>query len=535
MREYSNPVETQTATGRLRSGPAVDLVRTANRLEVASAPALHESLSLANLAHVVLLLEAGLVPQADGQRLLAALLETYATPAGEFPYDPAWGDVYKNQERVVSELAPGAGGWLGAGRARRDATNVAYQLAVRWRLLALVGTVEQLAAILVTRAEEHAATLMPDYTYLQQAQPTTLGHYLLGFVYPLLRDLERLRACFERTNRSPGGIGSVNGSRLALDRGRLAELLGFDGVVHHTRDAMWQADQPIEIGAAATALLVNLDRLAEDLQVWATQEFNLVELDDSYTRASVIMPQKKNPYSLAYLRGLTNIVIGQLVGLANVGRTPTGQPDSRIFAHRDVPNLLDQAREAVELMAGVLGTLRVNAELMAQRAGQGYLQATDLAETIMLACRLPYQTAHQIVGQLVATAIERGIPAAQFTPELIDEAAGAVIGHPLRLPAQALAEALDPRAIVATRTGLGGAAPEPMQAMIDECRAALAQTQSWRATTQRRLAAAESALVRLATRLASSAARNDPLFGGLDIEQHPGGIPIAAAYAALGD
>jgi argininosuccinate lyase len=406
--------------GRLKSGPAHELIQSANRLEVANAPALYEGLSLADMAHVIMLMETGIAPWASGQELLAALLEAHATPIDDLALDPAWGDVYKNRERAISQRVPDVGGWLRTGRARREATNIAYRIAVRRRLLGLLAALVTLAETLVARAEEHVDTLMPDYTYLQQAQPTTLGHYLLGFAYPMLRDSERLRACFKRINLSPGGIGSVNGSRLPLDRRRLAELLGFDEIVHHARDAMWQADTPIEITSGAVTLLINLDRLAEDLQVWVTQEFNLVELADSYTRTSVIMPQKKNPYSLAYVRGLTNVTI-----MANVGRTPSGQPDNRIFAYGDVPRVLDQTTEAVQLMAGVTGTMQVNVALMAERLGLGYSQATDLADVIMLTADLPYQSAHRVVGQVVAMAVEAGIPAVQISVEMINRSAQA--------------------------------------------------------------------------------------------------------------
>lgn len=507
------------AGGRLRTGPAPGLIRSANRLEVSNAPVLYAGLSLADLAHVTVLMEAEVLPWTLGQKLLAALLEVHNIPLSEFPFDPARGDVYKNREHYVCELAPDAGGWLRAGRARREATNIAYRLAVRRRLLSLIDVLRQLAGTIVTRAEEHAGTLMPDYTYLQQAQPTTLGHYLLGFAFPMLRDLERLRACFERINLCPGGIGSVNGSRLSLDRQRLAELLGFDGVIHHTRDAMWQADMPIEITSAVVALLVNLDRLAEDLQVWVTQEFNLVELDDAYARSSVIMPQKKNPYSLTYVRGLTSVTIGQLAAMANVGRTPSGQPDNRIFAYRDVPRALDEASEAVELMDGVIGTMVVNAELMAQRTSLGFLQATDLADAIMLATGLPYQSAHRLVGHLVARAIESSLPAEQITVEMVDQAAQEALGHGLNLSPEVLAEALDPRAIVATRTVMGGAAPEPMEEMIAQCRVELARARTWQAETAQRLADAEAGLVHATTSLTEPLQHESLPWGEADVRE----------------
>jgi argininosuccinate lyase len=494
-------VQRPSPSGRLKSGPAPALIRSANQLEVSYGPVLYQGMSLADLAHVIMMMEMDVIPGPAGQELLAVLLEADAIPTDEFPFDPSLGDAYKSREHYVNSRSPNAGGWLRAGRARREVTNIAYRLAVRQRLLTLLGVLNHLAEVVVARAEEHIDTLMPDYTYLQQAQPTTLGHYLLGFVYPMLRDSDRLQACFGHINRCPGGIGSVNGSRLPINRQRVAELLGFDGAIHHTRDAMWQADTPIEVTAAAVALLINLDRLAEDLQVWVTQEFNMVDLADGYTRTSVIMPQKKNPYSLTYVRGLANVTIGQLVAMANVGRTPSGQPDNRIFAYGSVPNLLDRTIEAVQLMAEVLDTLGVNTALMARRAGLGFSQATDLADAIMLATKLPYQTAHRIVGQLVTAALDAGVPAEDISSEMIDQAAQAIVGQSLNLPPKLLAEVLDPRAIVATRTGLGGAADKPMRAMFAECREQLARVEDWRLETEQRLAAAQSSLVRRARQL----------------------------------
>jgi argininosuccinate lyase len=196
---------------------------------------------------------------------------------------------------------------------------------------------------LVDRAEEFSAR-MADYTYLQPAQATSFGHYLLTFAYPLVRDLDRLQALYRRTNLSPAGCGSVNGSRLPQDRTRLAGLLGFDGQVPHARDAMWQPDGPIEMLAMIVAALVNLDRLAEDLQIFATAEFDLIDLADSHARASVIMPQKKNPYALTYVRGVANEMIGMLAGVAALGRTPSGQVDNRVFIWRCTPRLGNRRR-----------------------------------------------------------------------------------------------------------------------------------------------------------------------------------------------
>jgi argininosuccinate lyase len=350
---------------------------------------------------------------------------------------------------------------------------------------------------------------MPDFTYLQHAQPTTLAHYLLSFVFPIMRDFDRLRACFRRVDQSPGGIGSINGSRLPLNRRRLAELLGFAEVITHTRDAMWQADMPVEIMADIVAAVVNMDRLGEDLQVWVTQEFGLVELADGYCRASVIMPQKKNPYSLAYVRGVAGVLIGQMTAMANVGRTISGQPDNRIFAYGDVPRALDLAVQTARLMTGVVKTLKVNAEVMARRAEEGYSQATDLAELIMLEAHLPYLTAHRLVGEVIAAAQQDGIPALRISSGMIDIAAERVIGRALNLPEDGMARVLQPREIVATRIGLGGAAAEPIKSMVAEARHSLAETRDWKKNMETRLAVAEAGLIKISGEMAGTAVQED--------------------------
>lgn len=489
---------------RLIEPPAEQLVRSAYAREIGDSAILYEGMSLADIAHVVGLIEANLIPREPGGELLAALLTLHPAPPLDFALDPARGDLYSNREAYLRMLAAPVG-WLSAGRARREASTIAYRLAVRKRLLSLAAALESCAVAALDLAETHRATLFPDYTYLQPAQPTTFGHYLLTFVYPLLRDLERTRVAFARTNLSPAGSGSVNGSRLPLNRARLAELLGFDGLIVHTRDAMWQADGPIEIAALLTAALVNLDRLAEDLQIFSTAEFGLIELADRHTRISVIMPQKKNPYALAYLRGVCGESIGALAAMAALGKTPSGQVDNRIFAYGDIPRALDQAIGAVHLLADVLPGLTVNAALAAKRVGENFMGATDLAEAIMLKCSLDYKAAHEIVGRAVRSALDSAMPT--LTVELLEAAAQAQLGRTLDLDPQSVADALDPARIVAARTGPGGAAESSLRQMLAECRESVAGHAQWREAAQTRLQAAEAMLLMTAARLRRESAR----------------------------
>jgi argininosuccinate lyase len=486
---------------RFVEGPAPELIQAAFALETSYGPLLHWGMSLADLAHAVVLAEAKIVPAEAGRQLLAALLELHAIPANEFPFDPARGDAYTNREHLLRQRAPEAAGWLQAGRARRESSTVGYALVVRAGLLTVVESLLELMRALLDRAAGNLHTLIPDYTYLQAAQPTTLAHYLLTFVQPMTRDLARLQTAFDHADHCPAGIGSTNGSRLPIVRERLAELLGFRKLVLHTRDAMWQPDGPIEILAALTALLTNVDRLAEDLQIWSTSEFGYVELADRHSRISVIMPQKKNPYALSYVRGVARDMIGRLVSTAAQQVTPSGQIDNRIFAYSATPQALNQADRALVLRAGVIGGLAVNTETMRQRADQDFIGATDLADTITERCEQSPRSAHRIVGRAVRLAVQRGGP---IDAALLDEVSHGLIGRPLGLTDSLIASSTDPRRIVETRTATGGAAVQPVQAMIDQFAGVAARYRDWLADHRRRHAGAERALLTTAAQLRSA-------------------------------
>jgi argininosuccinate lyase len=490
---------------RLTEPAAPELIYSANARELADAAILYEGISSADLAHLVMLVEEKVIPREAGGQLLHALLAAHPRPPIDFAHDPATGDLYSNREAYLLMSTPHVG-YLSAGRPRREAITIAFRMAVRSRLLKLARALARCANGAAELAEVHKATLFPDYTYLQTAQPTTFGHYLLTFVFPMLRDLERLQTQYAHINVSPAGSGSVNGSRLPLNRARLAQLLGFDSLILHTRDAMWQADGPIEVSALLATTMINFDRLAEDLQIFATQEFGLVELADRHSRASKLMPQKKNPYSLTYIRGVAGEIVGTMAAMTAIAKTPSGQPDNRIFAHGDVPRALDQVIGVAQLVAGLLPGLTVNVDRAAERAAAGFAGSTDLAELIMIEAKLNYHSAHTIVGRLVRDALEDNREAFYSNPEelaeALDRAAKAVTGEPIGLAGETLAKVLDPAAIVAARTGPGGASQASVEEMLDDVRAALDNHNVWYQDKLGRLADSKAVLQKAAESLA---------------------------------
>lgn len=451
---------------RLKSAPAASMVHSVFALELSHQGYLFEAMGQADLAYTLTAMELNTIPPGAGRQLLAFLLELQERPVS-FEADPARGDMYTNREAWLAERTD-AVGWLGAGRARREATTTAFFIVMREGLLELGQAVVRLAGGLIARADAHKRSVMPDYTYLQAAQPTTFGHYLLGFAYPLLRDLERLEVLFARFNRSPMGCGSTNGSRLAQGRQQMAELLGFAGVIEHGRDAMWQPDLCIETASILTACAVNLSRLAEDLQIFGAQEFGLVELDDSHARASKIMPQKKNPFALTHIRGVANRMIGLSASVSATARTPSGQPDNRLFLYGELPEAMTLVMNAVELMAEVLAKISFNTERGRQLVASGWVMATDLAETLVQECELDFRSAHRLVASLASEF--KGKNLRDLDHETVNRFGEIILGRRLAITDNQLSMALEAHRALEARKEPGGTAVACMDRMMAECR-----------------------------------------------------------------
>jgi argininosuccinate lyase len=456
---------------RLKSAPSERLINAVFAAELSHQTHLFAALGLVDIAHTLCAIEVHTIPAKEGYELLAHLVKLQNSPE-TFCMTPARGDIYTNREAWLAEQTD-ATGWLGAGRARREAITTAFILVTRQLLLEFTETLIVLCRAMVQQAEQHSLSLMPDYTYLQAAQPTTFGHYLLGFTYPLLRDLDRLESLLTRLNLSPMGCGSTNGSRLLQERHQLADLLGFNGLIAHARDAMWQADLFIETASILTTCSINLSRLAEDLQVYSTQEFALVELDDSHARASKIMPQKKNPFALTHIRGVANKMIGLLTSVTAAARTPSGQPDNRLLIYGDLPEALQTVNDAAALMTEVLQDISFNTDRGEALVNSGWIMSTDLAESLVLECGLDFRSAHHLVAFLASE--YRGKSILELDHENLMQSAVKVLGRSIALTEQQFKAALDASLALQARTQPGGTAMDCMNTMINECREQLAK------------------------------------------------------------
>ncbi len=475
---------------RLVETPSHELVSVAFTRELDAQLGLTKAIGWVDIAHVLTLAGAGLIPAVDARALISALLELSGAPASFTP-EAAHGDLYTNREAWLSQRTPAAG-WLGVARARREALTTACHLLLCEELLglgeALAGFVESVGA----KSLRHTKSLSPDYTYLQAAQPSTFGHYLQTFAWPALRDLERIEALHDRVDRSPAGIGSMNGSAIAHCRRELSERLGFRELVRHARDAMWQADLAIEAGAVAATAIINLDRLAEDLMIFATGEFGFVRLADRHARASKIQPQKRNPFALSFIRGMANRLLGAQTQLAASARTPSAQMDNRLFAYAAAPDALHSAADATRLMTECVADMGFDEARALEALRDCSVCASDLADQLITAIGIDHRRAQGVVGRLLRALEENGRNLSQAT---IDDLRDALRGAGLpfeNVTEELLRFALNPWRCVEARSDIGGAAPVQVQAMAESLsEAAGAFGQSFATRRARRAAALE--------------------------------------------
>lgn len=488
------------SAARITSGPAPELVEAGYALEIADAPLLHRGLTLADLAHLVELVECGALAPDEAAPVCTVLLELLDKSATDFPYDPVYGDAYNSRERELERTLGAAAGRLHLGRTRREAGRIAFRLAIRDRLLGLHADVAAFADEVGRRESEHAATLWADHTYLQPAQPSTFGHYLGGFAEQALRHLDRIEAAYGGADVSPGGAGGVGGARLPVDRTRLAGLLGFASVGAHTRDAMWSVDVQADTVSAATQAVATIAQLAADLEIFASPAFGYVTLDASLCRASVLMPQKRNPYALPVLRGGAGTLIGRLTGVLATGLTPSARTDNWLYAYGEVAGALDLAGRLVRLGRAVTAGLSLDVGVLQEQAFRHFTAAADLAEELSLRFRLDYRTAYRVVGRAVAGALSCGHT--ELTVPGVRAAAEQVTGAPVPVTADLLGAATDPMSAVLARDGLGGASPRRVREHARRVRRRVAAARQWNSDRRERIATAEAALIMAARALA---------------------------------
>jgi len=452
-------------------------------------------------AHLVMLAERAIVPAAEARAIRDALAQVSMEDVRRVKYDGTCEDLFFFVERLIIErCGEDAAGRLHTARSRNDIDMTMYRIQQRSLILALAGASLVLRETLLTLAAEHRETVFAAHTHTQPAQPSTIAHYLLAVIEQLERDAVRLRAAHGSTNQNPLGACAITGTGFPIDRERTTELLGFDGTTGNTYGSIATVDYLLESVSASAVLLAGLGRVVQDLLLWCTAELGYLRLSEGFVQCSSIMPQKRNPVALEHARAIGSKALGQAGAiLLTVHNTPFGDiVDTEDDLQPLVFSMFKDATRAVGLVAAAMKDARFDRAKLAERAGQGWITVTELADTLTRDRGVAFKTSHSIAAKFVAACAER--PADARSAVLRDVSAG-VLEQPIEYSEEELARMLSPRHFVEVRTTHGGPAPSITAKAIEASRAVLAADEQWLQERLASLRAAEEKLRAAAARL----------------------------------
>ena len=412
-----------------------------------------------SVAHARMLARCKIIPAGDGRKIVAGLnkLARQAREGG-FSWKLEEEDIHTAVERRLTQLIGAAGKKLHTARSRNDQVATVVRLWLRDQIDFQRQLLVRARLSLLGLAAKHVETIMPGFTHLQVAQPTTLAHALHAYACALARDEQRLGQCRERVNLMPLGACALAGTSFAIKPAQVARELGFAGLCPNSMDAVADRDFVLDYGAFAVALMVHLSRLGEDLVLWASQPFAFVRVADAFSTGSSIMPQKRNPDAAELVRGKTGRVLGGYVALATMLK---GQPMAyNKDSQEDKEQLFDSVAtvaSCLEVTAGMVASLRFDREAMELATRRGYAVATELAD-LLVRQGDAFRDAHAKVAAAVNAAEKQQVPLDQLAPAKLRELTG--------LSQAKLKRVLDPAAAVAARRSPGGPAPRQLAKVI---------------------------------------------------------------------
>jgi argininosuccinate lyase len=361
-----------------------------------------------SMAHVKMLGACGIITGEEANRILEGLSNIrQKVREGKAEFTIEHEDIHMNIEKMLIDEIGEVGGKLHTGRSRNDQVALDMHLYVRKETVELAGKILELQEALLKQAEKHVDTILPGYTHLQRAQPVRFAHHLLAYVSMFERDVERFIDSFKRVNCCPLGAGAIAGTTFPIDRQMVAEALGFSSLYDNSMDAVSDRDYLVEFLSVCSLVMVHLSRLSEELILWSSEEFQYVILDDAFCTGSSMMPQKKNPDIPELIRGKTGRVFGHLMALLTTLKALPLTYNKDL--QEDKEGVFDTVRTlkgSLRLMAALIETMEVNQSKMKRNAGQGFANATDLAD-YLVGKGIPFRKAHERVGKLVLYAIHK--------------------------------------------------------------------------------------------------------------------------------
>lgn len=414
-----------------------------------------------NQAHVVMMMEQEIIKWSEGSKLLEVLKQL-----SDMKLDSSTEDVHMAvEEEVIERAGSEIGGNLHIAKSRNDQVSTAIRMELRESLIKVMSSLLNLQQAIITLAEKHVKTVLLGYTHLQPAQPITLAHHLLSYVDALERDLQRLDEDYQRVNLCPMGSGALATSSFPVNRKRVAKLLGFNGVLENSMDAVGSRDFILETLAGVTITATDISRLVEDLILWSCPDFGIIELPDSYSSTSSIMPQKKNPDVLEVIRAVTSHVLGNFVTSTS---TMKALPSSYNLDLQEVtPRLwesLEKIINSLDMLTHLFPKLKVSQKTF-KKDLLSFSASTELANFLVREKGVSFRTAHKIVGSLVRVLKGSNLTLFDVTPELLQEV---VQDHDVKLEVdlKEIKKFADPLKLVEAYDVKGGPSPDEVERMI---------------------------------------------------------------------
>ncbi len=412
-----------------------------------------------SIAHVKMLGKTGVITAEESHQIEAGLLTLKEKAIkGELEYSISEEDIHLNLEKMLIELIGPVGGKLHTGRSRNDQVATDMHLYLKKQVKIIIQHLKELQEALVKQAGKHVETVIPGYTHLQRAQPVSFAHHLLAYFWMLERDKERFQESLKRIDVSPLGASALAGTTFPIDRHYTAELLDFSHVYENSMDAVSDRDFIVEFLSNAALTITHLSRLAEEVILWSSKEFDFIELDDTYATGSSIMPQKKNPDMAELIRGKSGRVFGNLISMLTTlkGLPLTYNKDMQ----EDKEGMFDTVHTLVgslKIFAGMINTMTVKKETMETAVHQDFSNATELAD--YLATKdIPFREAHEIVGKLVLLCIQKGCYLQDLTLDQLQEACPKI--------AEDVYTVLSPAEAVRRRNSYGGTGFEQVKVQL---------------------------------------------------------------------
>jgi argininosuccinate lyase len=458
-----------------------------------------------NQAHLLMLYKTGLVSSDVAKKLANGLKQMEDEGPSTVDLDPAREDPYFNYEaKLMTLTGRDIGGRLHMARSRNDIAATIDRMRVRAVVLDVIEAIGRVREVALKGASKYISVVMPGYTHLQPAQPITFGFYLSAVAEALGRDMDRLQCALVRTEASPLGAGALAGTRFPIDRSVTAAGLGFTSLAPNTLDAVASRDFAWEAMSAMAIVGLTWGRVAQDFYVWSTPEFGLVLFPDRVASTSSIMPQKKNPAVLEYLKGKSSHVVGLLTTslIAVKGTHFTHSGDGSRESMRSFWECAEETLRCLALFELIVSAVEPRAQNMLEHVRFDFSVATDLADGLVAEGGMSFRDAHHVVGGLVRLALDSGISADELTSDMLDRAAVDVIGVAVEWPEEKLRKYLDPVESVNARLN-GGPAPSEVILAIEKQLGHLDKAMASVKLTRQRLDAARQQMKRDVAALAS--------------------------------